>query len=254
VPDAETKAALLFENRVINLQSIAASLKNLGVPVTPCSNPEMFFRELRKGTYAFAFNPLPLMPQTLDIIEEQKLPTVPVLLADLGTTAAPLTASVLMPAYALPIANVLNGIIEPRDSEKSIACFSAPDARVLIVDDISANLTAAKRLLSLYQAAVDTAPNGPDAIGLAKETAYDIIFIAHMMHGMDGIETAYVIRSLHSAYETIPIIALTANDLTGMKKMFLQNGFNDYLLKPIEIAKLNEIMEKWISAEKRITR
>jgi CheY-like chemotaxis protein len=254
VPDADTKATLLFENRASNLQSITTSLQNLGVPVTPCSNPEIFFRELRKGAYAFAFNPSPLMPQTLEVIEEQQLQTVPVLLADLGTTAAPLTASVLMPAYALSIANVLNGIIETRDNEKSIARLSAPDARVLIVDDISANLIHAKRLLSLYQAAVDAAPNGPDAIALAKETAYTIIFIAHMMHGMDGIETAYVIRSLRNGYETIPIIALTDTALPGMEKMFLQNGFNDYLLKPIEIEKLNETMEKWIPAEKRLTR
>jgi signal transduction histidine kinase/CheY-like chemotaxis protein len=254
VPDAGTKATLLFENRAINLQSVTASLQNLGVPVTPCSNPEMFFRELRKGAYAFAFNPSPLMPQTLGVIEEQKLPTVPVLLADLGTTAEPLTASLLMPAYALPIANVLNGIVETQNSKKPIARFSVPDARVLVVDDISANLIITKGLLSMYQAAVDAASNGPDAIALAKETAYDIIFVAHMMHGMDGIETAYVIRSLYSGNQLLPIIALTANALSGMKEMFLQNGFNDYLSKPVEIAKLNEIMEKWIPAEKRITR
>ena len=251
VLDAEIKSTLVFENRAINLQSITASLQNLGVPVTPCSNPEIFFRELRKGTYAFAFNPSPLMPQTLEVIKEQQLPTVPVLLADLGTAAATLTASVLMPAYALSIANVLNGIIETQDSEKSIEHFNAPDARVLIVDDISADIAVAKGLLSMYQAAIDIASNGPDAIARVKETAYDIIFIADMMHGMDGVETAYVIRSLHSGNQLLPIIALTANAVSGMKEMFLQNGFNDSLSKPIEITGLDAIMHKWIPQVKK---
>ena len=248
VSDAETKATLLFENRAINLQSITASLQNLGVPVTPCANPEIFFRELRKGTYAFAFNPSPLMPQTQRVIAEHNLPTIPVLLAD-STTPAPQTASVLMPAYALPIAQVLNGMSEPQAAENAITHFSAPHARVLIVDDIAANLTAAQGLLSIYHAVIDAASNGPDAIALAKKTAYDIIFIAHMMHGMDGIETAYVIRSLNSAYQAAPIIALAAHAATGMKEMFVQNGFNDYLSKPLEIARLTEVMETWIPAK-----
>jgi CheY-like chemotaxis protein len=74
-----------------------------------------------------------------------------------------------------------------------------------------------------------------------------------MMPGMDGIEAAEEIRKLDVEYaRTIPIIALTANAVTGMKEMFLEKGFDDYLSKPLEIAKLNEIMEKWIPSEKRV--
>jgi signal transduction histidine kinase/CheY-like chemotaxis protein len=251
VPDAETKSTVVFENRMVNLKSICASLQNLGAPVTPCSNPEVFFRELRKGTYAFAFVPLPIMQQTLEVIEKQKLQTVPVLLAELGISHASLTVCIQMPAYALPIANVLNGITETQDSEKPVVRFSAPDARVLIVDDISANLTVAKGLLSMYQVVVDVAANGPNSIELAKQNAYDMIFMDHMMPGMDGIEAAHVIRTLHGGNETLPIIALTANAVSGMKEMFLQSGFNDYLSKPIEIPKVDAIMDKWIPQSKK---
>jgi CheY-like chemotaxis protein len=75
----------------------------------------------------------------------------------------------------------------------------------------------------------------------------------HMMPGMDGIEAMTRIRSLEGEYfKQIPIIALTANALSGMKEMFLSRGFNDYLAKPIDISKLNGLMEKWIPKERRV--
>jgi CheY-like chemotaxis protein len=76
----------------------------------------------------------------------------------------------------------------------------------------------------------------------------------HMMPGMDGVEAVARIRSLESDYYTnLPIIALTANAVSGMKEMFLEQGFNDFLSKPIEIAKLDELIEKWTPAEKKLT-
>jgi CheY-like chemotaxis protein len=74
----------------------------------------------------------------------------------------------------------------------------------------------------------------------------------HMMPEMDGVETTAAIRALDRDYaKQMPIIALTANAISGMKEMFLEKGFNDYLAKPIEIPKLDEIMGKWIPQEKR---
>jgi CheY-like chemotaxis protein len=82
----------------------------------------------------------------------------------------------------------------------------------------------------------------------------------HMMPGMDGIEAAGIIRGLgtppskftENYYKTLPIIALTANAMSGMREMFLKQGFNDFISKPIEITKLDELMDKWIRREKRI--
>jgi CheY-like chemotaxis protein len=74
----------------------------------------------------------------------------------------------------------------------------------------------------------------------------------HMMPGMDGLEATAAIRGMAGArFRVLPIIALTANAVTGMKEMFLQNGFSDFLSKPIEVSKLAKIMERWISADKR---
>jgi CheY-like chemotaxis protein len=86
-----------------------------------------------------------------------------------------------------------------------------------------------------------------------RENRYDILFIDHLMPEMDGVETTAAIRAIKGGYfKEVPIIALTANAVSGMREMFLKSGFSDYLAKPIEISKLNEIMEKWLPAAKRV--
>ena len=78
-----------------------------------------------------------------------------------------------------------------------------------------------------------------------------MIFMDHMMPGMDGIEAAVAIRALGGSCESVPIIALTANAVSGMKEMFLQNGLNDFLSKPIDPGKLESILRKWLPGEKQ---
>ncbi|MDR3353909.1 MAG: response regulator [Synergistaceae bacterium] len=132
--------------------------------------------------------------------------------------------------------------------------FTTPEARILIVDDIETNLKVAGGLLAPYKAALDLCGSGAKAVRMTREGVYDLIFMDHMMPDMDGIETTAAIRATPGEYfKTVPIIALTANAVSGMKEMFLDSGFNDFLSKPIEISKLNEIMVKWIPADKRRT-
>jgi CheY-like chemotaxis protein len=114
------------------------------------------------------------------------------------------------------------------------------------------NLKVAQGLLSAYRMRVDSCDNGRNSIAMIKANRYDLVFMDHMMPGMDGIEALTHIRALEGEYfKQVPIIALTANALSGMEEMFLSRGFNDYLAKPIEISKLNALMEKWIPPEKR---
>jgi CheY-like chemotaxis protein len=130
--------------------------------------------------------------------------------------------------------------------------FTAPSIRVLLVDDIATNLTVIKGLLAPYEMNVSACLSGVEAIDLVGRESFDIIFMDHMMPEMNGIEATAAIRATPGEYfKTITIIALTANAISGMREMFLQNGFNDYLAKPIEIPKLNEIMDRWIPKEKR---
>jgi CheY-like chemotaxis protein len=133
--------------------------------------------------------------------------------------------------------------------------FTAPGVSVLLVDDIATNLMVIKGLLAPYEMNVSTCLNGRKAIELVEKEPFDILFMDHMMPEMNGLEATAAIRAMEGDYfKTVPIIALTANAISGMREMFLQNGFNDYLAKPIEIPKLNEIMERWIPKEKRVKR
>jgi CheY-like chemotaxis protein len=131
--------------------------------------------------------------------------------------------------------------------------FTAPNARILIVDDMPTNLSVAKGLLSLYKVQIDTATGGKEAIALVEQNRYDLVFMDHMMPEMDGVEAVKIIRTLPGNVGAhIPVIALTANAVSGMKEMSPDKGFDDYLAKPIEISKLDKIMNKWIRPDKKV--
>lgn len=115
----------------------------------------------------------------------------------------------------------------------------------LIVDDNKLNVKVAQRLLERYHFKVESLYNGKDCVYRVKEGAhYDIIFMDHMMPEMDGIRTLQILKKL-DGYDIPPVIALTANAMNGMREMYLENGFNDYLAKPINTAELNRIIVKY---------
>ncbi|WP_461245840.1 ATP-binding protein [Treponema sp. R6D11] len=119
-----------------------------------------------------------------------------------------------------------------------------PYGRVLVVDDVETNLYVSRGLMAPYGISVDTAISGFEAIEKVRNGAsYDIIFMDHMMPKMDGIEAAKIIRDF--GY-TRPIVALTANALAGQAEIFLKNGFDDYISKPIDIRQLNSVLNKLI--------
>ncbi|MCL2009034.1 MAG: ATP-binding protein [Synergistaceae bacterium] len=120
-----------------------------------------------------------------------------------------------------------------------------PYGRVLVVDDVESNLYVVKGLLSPYKLSVDTVMSGFAAIDKIKDgKEYDIVFMDHMMPQMDGVETTKIIRGLGYAR---PIVALTANALVGQSDMFLANGFDGFISKPIDVRELNAALKKFIS-------
>ena len=132
--------------------------------------------------------------------------------------------------------------------------FSAPDAKVLIVDDIHTNLKIAKTLLFPYKMEIYLCKSGIDAIEMLKHAHCDLVFMDYKMPVMDGIETTKFLRAMgeeSTYYKNVPIIALTTYNATGAREMFLENGFNDFLLKPIDTVRLNTVLEQWIPREKQ---
>jgi len=137
--------------------------------------------------------------------------------------------------------------------------FTLKNTHILVVDDLYSNLAVAKGLLEPYQATVDICLSGERTVELVKQKYYDIVFLDHMMPDMDGIEVAAAIREWEKAQEVygqvdlgrIPIVALTANAVAGMREMFLEKGFDDFIAKPIDVVKLDEVIDRWISKNKK---
>lgn len=159
------------------------------------------------------------------------------------------------PIHFLSIVPILNGqttaVITNLHSDTSLI---APDAKILLVDDNLVNLKVTKGLLKSYKIQVDTASGGFEAIDiLHNSTDYDMIFMDHMMPQIDGVDTTKIIRNFpEDYYKNVPIIAFTANAVKDAQLMFLANGFDDFLAKPIEIKSLKQILLRWLPEHKQI--
>jgi CheY-like chemotaxis protein len=119
-----------------------------------------------------------------------------------------------------------------------------PYGKVLVVDDVTINIYVAEGLMMPYELSVETVNSGFHAIDLIRDgSTYDVIFMDHMMPEMDGIETTQKLREL--GY-TGTIVALTANALLGNDEMFMQNGFDGFISKPIDTLQLDALLNKFI--------
>ncbi len=142
--------------------------------------------------------------------------------------------------------NSIGEINEPIKPDNDLNEFiDCSKYNILIVDDNKLNIKVAKRLLEAYKFNIDTATGGKECIYKVKEGKYyDMIFLDHMMPDIDGIKTLHILRKLEG-YKIPPVVALTANAITGMKEMYLKEGFDEYLSKPINVAELNKLINKY---------
>jgi CheY-like chemotaxis protein len=129
--------------------------------------------------------------------------------------------------------------------------FIAPDARVLIVDDVQVNIEIAEFMLEAFEVSCECAYNGLEAVEKLKEHPdFDLILMDHMMPVMDGIEATQLIRKLPGDIARIPIIALTANALTGNDVMFKEAGMDGFVSKPISMEELAEALYQHLPPSK----
>ena len=124
--------------------------------------------------------------------------------------------------------------------------LNAPSARVLVVDDNEMNLKVAQNLLKLCQIKPDTAASGEETIEQMRQKHYDIVFLDHMMPGMDGMETLVRLKEQELIPDDTAMIALTANAVLGAKEGYLDAGFKDYLSKPIEVKELVHKLREYL--------
>ncbi|MDR1165434.1 MAG: response regulator [Deltaproteobacteria bacterium] len=139
--------------------------------------------------------------------------------------------------------------------EGNLARTQMPYGHVLLVDDVPTNLDVAEGLLSPYGLRISTASSGREAVDLVAavhddsppEEKFDLILMDHMMPGMDGVEATRKIRAIGTEFsQKVPIVAFTANALSGMDKTFLEKGFNAFILKPIDVMQLDAALNRYV--------
>ena len=133
--------------------------------------------------------------------------------------------------------------------EQYVESFIAPDARILVVDDHELNLFVMESLLKANQVKTTICKSGAECLALVKKEVYDIILLDHMMPEMDGIETMQKILDNGWKRDTV-VVALTANAIVGAKELYLEHGFDDYLSKPVDTKRLENMLIKYIPEHK----
>lgn len=158
------------------------------------------------------------------------------------------------PLSPLSIVNLLNGDTHSRDLADSAfaeRAFTCEGVRALVVDDEEMNLVVARGILTGYGMQVDTCVSGEEAIEQCVHISYDIIFLDHMMPGLDGVETLKRLRVIkNNLYQSLPIIALTANAISGAREMFRNEGFTEFVPKPIERPVLERALRRVLPKER----
>lgn len=128
--------------------------------------------------------------------------------------------------------------------------FTAPDAKVLVVDDNEMNLAVVKALLKNTKVQITTCMSGKECLEIAAKEYFDVILLDHMMPEMDGIETLLRLKESENKCKATPVIALTANAIVGAKAEYIKAGFANYLSKPIVGAELENMLLQYISQDK----
>ncbi|MCL2839696.1 MAG: ATP-binding protein [Defluviitaleaceae bacterium] len=252
------KRVLVYCRTPIEIVYILRSLQALDVDFSIATDEADLQFKLLEEDFDYIFAEADYVYTAQNIVKHNKLKVEVVMLIDsyeafYNVNEGDSFPIIRMPVYLLPIVNLFSGEqrINSADSRQH-KYFVMPEAKILVVDDIKTNLKVCEGLMRPYEVGITTCLSGKEAIAAVKVNHYDLVLMDHMMPEMDGLETVKIIRSLnHGAYENLPIIALTANAIVGAREMFLQNGFDDFLSKPIEIIKLNEILAKWIPKEKQ---
>lgn len=237
------------------IQHIAAQF---GFPFRICRNLPELKRRMERENYSHIFIGWEEYCEDRPFFERLSTERTVVLLLDYGQEllVQGQMLRIYKPFTVLSIAAVFNGqkILSTEDTHISLHHkFIAPEARVLVVDDNAMNLKVMARLLLPYRLKVTMASSGQEALEKLNVPDFDCVFLDHMMPEMDGVETLHKIRQKPGLYyQSLPVIAFTANAIGGAREMFMSEGFNDFIAKPIELSVLERILRRYIPSQMQI--
>jgi CheY-like chemotaxis protein/HPt (histidine-containing phosphotransfer) domain-containing protein len=261
VTDADQKVVIGYLGNVFMSKELYADTGRLGVMSTSLKTIDKLDELLKKHAVRFAGKHLYIFVDEATFEDDldkfmKKYPDITVVMVtDFSSTrnsTQPNLRIMRKPLSTLSIALALNGrdkhVSTERDSMEFD--FTAPGAEILLVDDNEVNLTVVEGLIAPLKMHITKATSGRMALELIAKKRFDIVFMDHMMPGLDGVETTRIIRRLHPSYDDVPIIALTANAIEGVKEVFLQEGMNDFVAKPIEVRTFVKTIRKWLPESK----
>ena len=246
---------LTFEPKELHAESITRAFTGLKIKHTICKTITDLHEKLDcNPTYIFA--PAEHFKMVNDLLTDKGKNIEVVALAESGEEhlASESKKMLPLPLYSVTVAQLLLDSSRSKfrqNTEKAAELqLFAPGAKILVVDDNLINLQVAEGMLGIFEITPDTAISGREAIDMVKCSKYDLVFMDHMMPDIDGIDTTKMIRTLGKEFEDLPIVALTANAMSGAEEMFEKEGLNDYIAKPIETTRLQAMLEKWLPPEK----
>ncbi|MDR0853845.1 MAG: response regulator [Clostridiales Family XIII bacterium] len=251
------KNVLIFEHRPVYFASITKAINDLGIrPTCYSQNISEFITEMKSGQYDYVFVPAKFADECTDVLSACVKPVQLIVMVELAEISSFRSVrSIIMPINAIIVANVLNGILENEsNADEQFQDFTAPGAKILVVDDMATNLRVAQELISSYMIDVHVCESGREALDLVRFNKFDLVLMDHMMPDMDGIEAATKIRAMaeHDEYfSKLPIVLYTANVVMGKKDFWSEQGIDDFLSKPIDMKRLHDILKKWIPIEKQ---
>jgi signal transduction histidine kinase/CheY-like chemotaxis protein len=254
VEEPEKQNVLVLEGRPVYAESLTNIMKNFKVSMTLVKNIFDFDDILHKGKFNILMISSKFYNDALKIIKTTNNDFLVVVMTEVDEVISSSYYSIALPILPNNVANIINHQISGEkynDFKTPTNAFIAPTASILVVDDILTNLKVAEGLLEPYKCEVILCKSGLEAIELIKERHFDLVLMDHMMPEIDGIETTARIRALDESANSIPVVALTANAITGMREVFQQAGFNGFLAKPIDINELNDILDKWLPEDKK---
>ena len=257
VEEPESKNVLIYERRDICIKSIVLTMEELGVNYLLVSTAREFYEAIMSRRFSYILVASVLYDRIKDEYSDVDTDARIMLVAEFGEVVAERNISVLTtPIFSIPVADFLNGVsyYDAGGAEAELAGMRvAPEARILSVDDVPTNLVVLEGLLKPYRMRVRSCKSGMEAIEALKQGRFDLVFMDHMMPGMDGIEAVGRIRAMRGDYPhlaDVPIVALSANAVIGAGEMFLNSGMDDFISKPIDTGRLHAVLERWIPAGK----
>ncbi|MDY4428337.1 MAG: ATP-binding protein [Lachnospiraceae bacterium] len=253
VKDTEKTATIIFENDKEHAEALAKILNSLNITSIIVNDRMEFENSIMTFDFHHLFISTERYMENQRFIERKIHDRRIVVISDISQSVHINRSCYVLtrPAHLINVVNAYNN--ENNGFSREIiknGGFTCPNTTILVVDDNFTNLEVASGLLKKYDATIVTAISGAECISTIEKMHVDIVFLDYMMPEMNGIDTIYAMRALElTNAKTVPVVALTANVVSGAKEMFMDAGFSDYISKPIDVNKLEQTLKTLLPRE-----